>query len=90
MFLQHFTLFNGINYLVGVDGVSLFLIVMIAFMTMIAVIGLTEKKGVKKWLKNDKLELDQKKAINHTYMNQADWIKSFNSVFKHLLTKKKF
>ena len=32
----------GINYLVGVDGVSLFLIVMIAFMTMIAVIGLTE------------------------------------------------
>ena len=37
----------GINYLVGVDGISLFLIVMIAFMTMIAVIGLTEKKGVK-------------------------------------------
>ena len=37
----------GINYLVGVDGISLFLIIMIAFMTMIAVIGLTEKKGVK-------------------------------------------
>ena len=37
----------GINYLVGVDGLSLFLIVMITFMTMIAVIGLTEKKGVK-------------------------------------------
>ena len=37
----------GINYLVGVDGVSLFLVVMITFMTMISVIGLTEKKGVK-------------------------------------------
>ena len=37
----------GINYLVGVDGVSLFLIIMITFMTMIALIGLTEKKDVK-------------------------------------------
>lgn len=37
----------GINYLVGVDGVSLFLIIMITFMTMIALIGLTEKKMLK-------------------------------------------
>jgi len=37
----------GINYIAGVDGVSLFLIVMITFMTMIAVLGLTEKKNVK-------------------------------------------
>ncbi|MEN8717943.1 MAG: NADH-quinone oxidoreductase subunit M [Sulfurovum sp.] len=37
----------GINYVVGVDGVSLFLVVMITLMTMIAVIGLTEKKNVK-------------------------------------------
>ena len=37
----------GIHYIVGVDGVSLFLIVMITLMTMIAVIGLTEKKGEK-------------------------------------------
>ena len=37
----------GVNYLVGVDGISLFLIVMITFMTMIALIGLTEKKDVK-------------------------------------------
>ncbi len=34
----------GINYIVGVDGISLFLVVMITFMTMIALIGLTEKK----------------------------------------------
>lgn len=34
----------GINYIVGVDGVSIFLIIMITFMTMIAIIGLTEKK----------------------------------------------
>lgn len=39
----------GVNYLVGVDGISLFLIVMITFMTMIALIGLTEKKDVKKF-----------------------------------------
>ena len=37
----------GIHYLVGVDGVSLFLIIMITFMTMIALIGLTETKDVK-------------------------------------------
>ena len=37
----------GISYIAGVDGVSLFLIVMITFMTMIAVVGLTEKRNVK-------------------------------------------
>ena len=37
----------GINYIVGIDGVSLFLIVMITFMTMIALIALTEKKDIK-------------------------------------------
>jgi NADH-quinone oxidoreductase subunit M len=37
----------GVNYLVGVDGISLFLIVMITFMTIIALIGLTEKKDIK-------------------------------------------
>ncbi len=37
----------GIHYIVGVDGVSLFLIIMITFMTMIALIGLTETKDIK-------------------------------------------
>ena len=48
-FLQTLPLIStyGINYIVGVDGVSLFLIIMITFMTMIAVIGLTEKRAVK-------------------------------------------
>ena len=48
-FVQNIPLVSsyGINYLVGIDGVSLFLIVMITFMTMIALIGLTEKKNIK-------------------------------------------
>ena len=48
-FVQNLPLIRnyGINYLVGVDGVSLFLIIMITFMTMISLIGLTEKKNVK-------------------------------------------
>ncbi|XOB62042.1 NADH-quinone oxidoreductase subunit M [Campylobacterota bacterium DY0563] len=37
----------GINYLVGIDGISLFLVIMTTFMTMIAVIGLTEKRNLK-------------------------------------------
>ncbi|MGM0519920.1 MAG: NADH-quinone oxidoreductase subunit M [Campylobacterota bacterium] len=37
----------GIGYVAGVDGVSLFLIVMITFMTMISIIGLTEKRDIK-------------------------------------------
>ena len=48
-FMQSIPLISsyGINYTVGIDGVSLFLIIMITFMTMIALIGLTEKKDVK-------------------------------------------
>lgn len=37
----------GINYVVGIDGISLFLVIMLTFMTMIAMIGLTEKKNIK-------------------------------------------
>ncbi len=37
----------GINYSVGVDGISLFLIVLSTFMTMIALIGLTTQKDIK-------------------------------------------
>ncbi len=37
----------GINYTVGVDGISLFLIVLSTFMTMIALMGLTIKDDVK-------------------------------------------
>lgn len=34
----------GINYHVGVDGISLFLVIMTTFMTMISIIGLSEKE----------------------------------------------
>ena len=37
----------GINYFLGIDGISLFLIILSTFMTMIAVIGLTIKKDLK-------------------------------------------
>jgi NADH-quinone oxidoreductase subunit M len=37
----------GVNYSIGVDGISLFLIIMTTFMTMIAIIGLTEKRNLK-------------------------------------------
>ena len=37
----------GISYNLGVDGISLFLIIMTTFMTMISIIGLTEKKDLK-------------------------------------------
>ncbi len=37
----------GINYLLGVDGISLFLIILSTFMTMVAVIGLTITKDLK-------------------------------------------
>ncbi len=37
----------GISYNVGVDGISLFLIIMTTFMTMISLIGLTEKRDLK-------------------------------------------
>lgn len=37
----------GINYIVGIDGISLFLVLMTTFMTMISIIGLTEKRDLK-------------------------------------------
>lgn len=37
----------GINYIVAVDGISLFLVLMTTFMTMISIIGLTEKRELK-------------------------------------------
>lgn len=37
----------GINYHVGVDGISLFLVIMTTFMTMISIIGLSEKRDLK-------------------------------------------
>ena len=37
----------GISYNLGVDGISLFLILMTTFMTMISLIGLTEKRDLK-------------------------------------------
>jgi len=37
----------GISYNVGIDGISLFLVLMTTFMTMISIIGLTEKKDLK-------------------------------------------
>ena len=37
----------GVNYNVGIDGISLFLVLMTTFMTMISIIGLTEKRSLK-------------------------------------------
>lgn len=37
----------GISYSVGIDGIALFLVVMTTFMTMISIIGLTEKRDLK-------------------------------------------
>jgi len=37
----------GINYIVGVDGISLFLVLMTTFMTLISIIGLTETRSLK-------------------------------------------
>jgi len=37
----------GIAYNLGIDGISLFLVLMTTFMTMISVIGLTEKRDLK-------------------------------------------
>lgn len=48
-FMEHATLIPafGINYTVGVDGISLFLVVLSTFMTMIALVGLTITERVK-------------------------------------------
>lgn len=37
----------GINYLVAVDGISLFLVILTTFMTMISLIALSEKRAIK-------------------------------------------
>lgn len=37
----------GINYFVAVDGISLFLVIMTTFMTMISIIALSEKRDLK-------------------------------------------
>lgn len=37
----------GINYVVGVDGISLFLVIMTTFMTMISLVALSEKKQLR-------------------------------------------
>ncbi len=40
----------GINYIVGIDGISLFLVIMTTFMTMISIIGLSEKRKFKAFI----------------------------------------
>ncbi|MCH9812776.1 MAG: NADH-quinone oxidoreductase subunit M [Epsilonproteobacteria bacterium] len=48
-FLEHAPIISdfGINYSLGVDGISLFLVVLSTFMTMVALIGLTIKEDLK-------------------------------------------
>ncbi len=48
-FVEHVPLISdfGINYYLGIDGISLFLIILSTFMTMVAVIGLTTKNEIK-------------------------------------------
>ena len=48
-FMQNVPLISefGINYAVGIDGISLFLIILSTFMTMIAIIGLSITKDLK-------------------------------------------
>jgi NADH-quinone oxidoreductase subunit M len=48
-FMEHIALVPtfGINYIVGVDGISLFIIVLAAFFTMIGIASLTDTKNVK-------------------------------------------
>lgn len=48
-FVEHYPVVEsfGINYLVGVDGISLFLVVLTTFITLISLIGLTIKENLK-------------------------------------------
>ncbi|RUM65555.1 MAG: NADH-quinone oxidoreductase subunit M [Sulfurospirillum sp.] len=48
-FVEHIPIIEqfGINYYLGIDGISLFLILLSTFMTMISVIGLTVKDDLK-------------------------------------------
>ncbi|MDQ7043902.1 MAG: NADH-quinone oxidoreductase subunit M [Sulfurimonas sp.] len=48
-FMEHMALVPsfGINYILGVDGISLFIIILAAFFTMIGIASLTDTKNVK-------------------------------------------
>jgi len=48
-FMEHMALIPsfGINYILGVDGISLFIIILAAFFTMIGIASLTDTKDVK-------------------------------------------
>jgi len=48
-FMEHIPLVTsfGINYILGVDGISLFILVLAAFFTMIGIASLTDTKNVK-------------------------------------------
>lgn len=48
-FMEHIALIPsfGINYIMGVDGISLFIIILAAFFTMIGIASLTDTKDVK-------------------------------------------
>jgi len=48
-FMEHVAILPafGINYLLGVDGISLFIIILAAFFTMIGIASLTDTKNVK-------------------------------------------
>ncbi|MBN2782614.1 MAG: NADH-quinone oxidoreductase subunit M [Campylobacterales bacterium] len=48
-FMEHYALVPafGINYILGVDGISLFIIILAAFFTMIGIASLTDTKNVK-------------------------------------------
>ncbi len=48
-FTEHFPLVSsfGINYYLGVDGISLFIVIMAALMTLIGIIGLNVEKDLK-------------------------------------------
>ncbi len=47
------------------------------------------KKGTKKWFDICKTNFNQKRAMKHMHTDQADWVASFNKIFKILIKKKK-
>jgi len=51
-FVEHAALIPsfGISYYLGIDGFSLFIVIMTTFMTMISIIGLTEERNLKNLL----------------------------------------
>ena len=42
------------------------------------------KKGTKKWFDICKTNFNQKRAMKHMHTDQADWVASFNKIFKIL------